>query len=84
MTGLAIVDALAPLDNKTVLIVGAAGGVGSFATQFAANAGAHVIANARVDNATRMSAYGAATASRWNRSQPSSLVRTAHCSTARP
>jgi NADPH2:quinone reductase len=60
MTGLSIVDALAPLDGKTVLIVGAAGGVGSFATQFAANAGAHVIANARVDNAARMSAYGAA------------------------
>jgi NADPH:quinone reductase-like Zn-dependent oxidoreductase len=60
MTGLAIVDALAPLDDKTVLVVGAAGGVGSFATQFAANAGAHVITNARIDNAARMSAYGAA------------------------
>ena len=60
MTGLSIVDALAPLDGKTVLIVGAAGGVGSFATQFAANAGAHVIANARADNAARMAAYGAA------------------------
>jgi NADPH:quinone reductase-like Zn-dependent oxidoreductase len=60
MTGLSIVDALAPLDGKTVLIVGAAGGVGSFATQFAANAGAHVIANARADNAERMAAYGAA------------------------
>jgi NADPH:quinone reductase-like Zn-dependent oxidoreductase len=59
MTGLSIVDALAPLDGKTVLIVGAAGGVGSFATQFAANESAHVIANARVDNAARMSAYGA-------------------------
>jgi NADPH:quinone reductase-like Zn-dependent oxidoreductase len=60
MTGLAIVDALAPLDGKTVLVVGAAGGVGSFATQFAANAGAHLIANARLANAARMSAYGAA------------------------
>jgi NADPH:quinone reductase-like Zn-dependent oxidoreductase len=60
MTGLSIVDALAPLDGKTVLIVGAAGGVGSFATQFAANAGAHVIANVRADNAARMAAYGAA------------------------
>jgi NADPH:quinone reductase-like Zn-dependent oxidoreductase len=60
MTGLAIVDALAPLDGKTVLVVGAAGGVGSFATQFAANAGAHLTANARLANAARMSAYGAA------------------------
>jgi NADPH:quinone reductase-like Zn-dependent oxidoreductase len=60
MTGLSIIDALAPLDGKTVLIVGAAGGVGSFATQFAANAGARVIASARSDNAARMASYGAA------------------------
>ncbi len=60
MTGLSIVDALAPLDGKSVVIVGAAGGVGSFATQFAASVGAHVIANARADNAARMVAYGAA------------------------
>jgi NADPH:quinone reductase len=60
MTGLSIIDALAPLNGKTVLIVGAAGGVGSFATQFAANAGARVIANARSDNAARMASYGAA------------------------
>jgi NADPH:quinone reductase-like Zn-dependent oxidoreductase len=59
MTGLAIAEAVAPLEGKTVLIVGAAGGVGSFVTQFAANADAHVIANARADNASRMSAYGA-------------------------
>jgi hypothetical protein len=38
--GLALVDLLEPLADKTVLIVGAGGGVGSFATQFAANAGA--------------------------------------------
>ena len=60
MTGLAMVDAVAPLESKTVLIVGAAGGVGSFVTQFAVNAGAHVIANVRADNASRMTAYGAA------------------------
>jgi NADPH:quinone reductase len=46
--GLALVDLLEPLADKTVLIVGAGGGVGSFATQFAANAGASVIANVRV------------------------------------
>src|SRR5580692_5022868 len=45
--GLALVDLLEPLAGKTVLIVGAGGGVGSFATQFAANAGASVIANVR-------------------------------------
>jgi NADPH:quinone reductase-like Zn-dependent oxidoreductase len=57
--GLALVDELEPLADKTVLIVGAGGGVGSFATQFAANAGANVIANVRTDNAERMRGYGA-------------------------
>jgi NADPH:quinone reductase-like Zn-dependent oxidoreductase len=60
MSGLAIVDSLSPLDGKTVLIVGAAGGVGSFATQFAANAGAKVIANVRQENVARMQTYGVA------------------------
>jgi NADPH2:quinone reductase len=53
------VDLLEPLVEKTVLIVGAGGGVGSFATQFAANAGGNVIANARARDAERMRAYGA-------------------------
>src|SRR5689334_795258 len=57
--GLALVDLLEPLAGKTVLIVGAGGGVGSFATQFAANAGASLIANVRVQDAGRMRAYGA-------------------------
>ena len=57
--GLAVVDLLEPLTDKTVLIVGAGGGVGSFATQFAANAGANVIANVRSRDAERMRAYGA-------------------------
>jgi NADPH:quinone reductase len=60
--GLALVDLLEPLADKTVLIVGAGGGVGSFATQFAANAGGNVIANVREDDAERMRAYGAAEA----------------------
>jgi NADPH:quinone reductase-like Zn-dependent oxidoreductase len=57
--GLASVDLLEPLTDKTVLIVGAGGGVGSFATQFAVNAGANVIANVRDRDAERMRAYGA-------------------------
>jgi NADPH:quinone reductase-like Zn-dependent oxidoreductase len=57
--GLALVDQLEPLAGKTVLIVGAGGGVGSFATQFAANAGGNVIANVRADDAERMRGYGA-------------------------
>jgi len=50
-TGLALVDLVEPLSDKTVLIVGAGGGVGSFATQIAANAGGKVIANVRDDDA---------------------------------
>jgi NADPH:quinone reductase len=57
--GLALVDLLEPLTGKTVLIVGAGGGVGSFATQFAAKAGGRVIANVRDDDAERMREYGA-------------------------
>ena len=59
-TALEIVDSLEPLTGKTMLMVGAAGGVGSFVTQFAARAGAHVIAVARAGAADRMRAYGAA------------------------
>jgi NADPH:quinone reductase-like Zn-dependent oxidoreductase len=58
MSGLAIVDSLSPLDGKTVLIVGGAGGVGSFVTQLAANAGAKLIANVRQENDARMQSYG--------------------------
>jgi NADPH:quinone reductase len=58
--GLALADLLEPLTDKTVLIVGAGGGVGSFATQFAVNAGGNVIANVRDQDAERMRAYGAA------------------------
>jgi NADPH:quinone reductase-like Zn-dependent oxidoreductase len=58
-TGLDIVESLEPLSGKTVLIAGAGGGVGSFATQFAANAGAQVIANAPEAAAVRMYTYGA-------------------------
>jgi NADPH:quinone reductase len=59
-TGLALVNLLSPLADKTVLIVGAGGGVGSFAAQFAANAGGNVIADVRASDADRMRAYGVA------------------------
>ncbi len=60
MAGLSLVELLGPLTDKTVLIVGAGGGVGTFATQFAVNAGAHVIANVGEAAADRMLSYGAA------------------------
>ena len=46
ISALAALDALAPAAGSSVLVVGAAGGVGSFFVQLAASAGAHVIAPA--------------------------------------
>jgi NADPH2:quinone reductase len=61
MTGLSLVEGvLGPLTRKTLLIVGAGGGVGTFATQFAVNAGARVIANVHESAAVRFRGYGAA------------------------
>jgi NADPH2:quinone reductase len=60
VTAMQIAESLAPLDGKIVLIVGAAGGVGSFLTQLAAQAGAHVDAVAPPAEAQRMTGYGAA------------------------
>jgi NADPH:quinone reductase-like Zn-dependent oxidoreductase len=59
-TGLTLVESLEPLEGKTVLIVGAGGGVGTFATQFAVSAGAQVLANVRSQAAERMRSYGVA------------------------
>jgi NADPH:quinone reductase-like Zn-dependent oxidoreductase len=46
ITALAAFDALAPAEARTVLVVGATGGVGSFFVQLAAAAGANVVAPA--------------------------------------
>ena len=56
---LAIVESLEPLSGKTLLLVGAAGGIGSFATQLAANAGAQLVAVAKAGDSERLRAYGA-------------------------
>jgi NADPH2:quinone reductase len=61
MTALEMVDRLGrgDLTGRTVLIVGATGGVGSFATQLAASRGAAVIVTAKPDAASRMRQLGA-------------------------
>ncbi|GAA2219801.1 NADP-dependent oxidoreductase [Micromonospora olivasterospora] len=59
-TALNIADGLGPLPGETVLVVGAAGGVGSFLTQLLAASGARVLTVARADAADRLRAYGAA------------------------
>lgn len=46
ITAIAALDALAPAEGETVLVIGAMGGVGSFFVQLASAAGANVIAPA--------------------------------------
>jgi NADPH:quinone reductase len=57
-TGLSLVDLVEPLEDQVVLIIGAGGGVGTFATQFAVHAGASVIANINALAEERMRSYG--------------------------
>jgi len=60
MAALTMLEEVGAGPGKTVLIVGATGGVGSFATQLAAAAGARVIATATPAAAERILRYGAA------------------------
>jgi NADPH:quinone reductase-like Zn-dependent oxidoreductase len=57
---LTAVDAIDPRPGQTVLIVGATGGVGSYAVQLAAARGADVIATSRPEDEERLRSYGAA------------------------
>jgi NADPH:quinone reductase-like Zn-dependent oxidoreductase len=54
-----LVDAADIREGETILIVGATGGVGSYATQLAARRGAHVIATARRTNEALVRELGA-------------------------
>jgi NADPH:quinone reductase-like Zn-dependent oxidoreductase len=60
LTAMDLVDAVDIREGETILIVGATGGVGSYATQLAAGRGAHVIATARRTNETHVRELGAA------------------------
>jgi NADPH:quinone reductase-like Zn-dependent oxidoreductase len=53
-------DSLALTDGETVLVIGAAGGVGSFFVQLAASAGAHVIAPELAEDHDYLRALGVA------------------------
>ncbi|WP_024801726.1 NADP-dependent oxidoreductase [Nocardia sp. BMG51109] len=59
LTAQELFDAAGVAAGRTILINGAAGGVGSFLVQLAATAGAHVITTARPDDADRMIRLGA-------------------------
>jgi NADPH:quinone reductase len=60
LAGMDLVDAVGIREGETILIVGATGGVGSYATQLAARRGAHIIATARQTNETLVRELGAA------------------------
>jgi NADPH:quinone reductase len=60
ITALAAFDALAPTEGTTVLVIGAAGGVGSFFVQLAANAGADVVAPGLAEDGEYLRELGAA------------------------
>jgi NADPH2:quinone reductase len=58
LSGLSLVELVEPVEDQVVLIIGAAGGVGTFVTQFAVNAGARVIANIDAGAEDRIRSYG--------------------------
>lgn len=74
MTALTAMDIVGPLEGETVLVVRAAGGVGSFAVQMAAAAGARVIAVASHRNAGYLKGLGAAEVIDYEREDPAQVV----------
>jgi NADPH:quinone reductase-like Zn-dependent oxidoreductase len=58
-TARACIDAVRPQPGETVVVAGAAGGVGILVTQLAMRAGARVIATASLDNAVTLLEMGA-------------------------
>lgn len=60
MSAAQVLDAAGVRAGHSLLVIGAAGGVGSYLTQLAADRGSHVLAAVRGDEEHRMSALGAA------------------------
>jgi NADPH:quinone reductase len=70
----AIVRRLQVRVGETVLVHGGAGGVGSFAVQFARAAGARVLATASADNLPTLTALGAARAIDYRKESPAEVA----------
>jgi NADPH:quinone reductase-like Zn-dependent oxidoreductase len=77
MTALTAMDIVQPLEGETVLVVRAAGGVGSFVVQMCAARGAHVIGVARAANVDYVRGLGAAEVIDYERTDPA-LAAAAH------
>jgi NADPH:quinone reductase len=78
MTALEAIEFLAPARGSTTLVVGASGGVGSFAVQLAFGRGAQVIGTARGNGADRVRALGAAEVVDPEHGDPVAQVRALH------
>ncbi len=78
LTALALVDAVDPRPGDLVLIVGAAGGVGTVAVQLAAARGATVIATATADDEQRLLGLGAAETIDYTAGDLGAVVRARH------
>lgn len=78
LTAMDLVDAVDPGEGESVLIVGATGGVGSYAAQLAARRGARVIATARRTNEAFARELGAAQTIDHTKEDLVEAVRTAH------
>lgn len=77
-TALGIVEQLGSLTDKTVVVIGAAGGVGSYLTQFAVTAGALVDTVASERDAERLRSYGVTSNYDRSRGSVSEMVRAVH------
>ena len=69
------IDALDPSDGERVLVVGATGGVGSYAVQLAAKRGAKVIATARSEDEDYLRDLGAAETIDYTEGEVVSVIR---------
>jgi NADPH2:quinone reductase len=78
VTALVAVDAVDPHQDDTVLVVGADGGVGSYAVQLAASRGATVIATAKPDDEQRLRELGAVETIDWTQQNLAAAVRERH------
>jgi NADPH:quinone reductase-like Zn-dependent oxidoreductase len=78
MTALAMVDSLALKGGSTVLIIGATGGVGSFATQLATAKEYRVLVTAGAKDSARMRALGAAELYDYRTGDLAAAIRQAH------
>jgi len=74
----AAVDAVDPQPGQTVLVVGASGGVGSYAVQLLAQRGAKVLATGAADDAARLTDLGATTVVDYTRGPVADQVLAAH------